>query len=203
MSDGVGIDTDKLRELAEQATPGPWYVERGGELNEPFWLIGDVLRDRYGTNSISSSDEATIAFIAAANPAVVLSLLAELDQARTDQDGIPRQRKGLNPFLPDAPVRKTFTDEGVIEHVRRWAAGEREKEDWRDGDTNTYRYRANLLEAVCVRHEAASAELVRLRGAITEALAEFDRMRWRVGDIYPNLVAALAASVSGHQETTE
>lgn len=90
----------------------------------------------------------------------------------TAPDAIPDeaayQRKGMNPFLPDAPVRKTFDDEGVMRSIESWRDAEREKESWRDGDTQTYRYRANLLEASLVRWRNALAGVERLTGVVDE-----------------------------------
>lgn len=57
----------------------------------------------------------------------------------------------MNPFAIDAPVRQTFTDEGVADALARWAADQRERQAWRDEDERTYRYRADLLEAAAER----------------------------------------------------
>lgn len=109
------------------------------------------------------------------------------------RNGIPRQRKGLNPFLPDAPVRKAFTDEGVMQHIGRWCDAEREKEAWRDGDTNTYRYRANLLEAAVVRFAAAQARAVAAEADNTRLRAEVERLNALVAVLNDDADLALIA----------
>jgi hypothetical protein len=68
----------------------------------------------------------------------------------SDEAEYPRQRKGPNPFLK-------FADERVADALDSWAQDQRQRETWRDGDTNTYRYRANLLEASAARIRAALA----------------------------------------------
>ena len=60
-------EREKLRKLAEAATPGPWSTAA-------FQLVIDVAR-RIDVGMCGHRDDA--AFIAAANPATVLALLAE------------------------------------------------------------------------------------------------------------------------------
>ena len=81
MTDPVELDLGPIEARLEAATPGPWHVEQGGEIFAPFWLIGDVLRDRYGNNSISGDDRATIEFIAHARQDVP-ALVAEVRRLR-------------------------------------------------------------------------------------------------------------------------
>ena len=64
-------DREKLRKLAEAATPGPWSTAA-------FQLVIDVAR-RIDVGMCGHRDDA--AFIAAANPAVVLGLLDQCDAA--------------------------------------------------------------------------------------------------------------------------
>lgn len=78
------IDTTKLRELAQNATPGPWVLrffsdktvvtqeKRRGEFRALLLMVRQP-RERHVSNA---------AFIAAANPATVLALLDELDNNR-------------------------------------------------------------------------------------------------------------------------
>ena len=95
------MNHDKLRQLAQAATPGPWtleydsdtgeYGENYGEwpnaLNGPKsqteWLDPKA-QEKYGhqVNEISDMCEADAEFIAAANPTVVLALLDELRGAK-------------------------------------------------------------------------------------------------------------------------
>src|SRR5690606_32266238 len=58
------VDRQALRDLAEKATPGPWWIDSHGELSH--W-----------TNDWDAS------FIAAANPATILALLEEIEALRT------------------------------------------------------------------------------------------------------------------------
>ena len=74
------IDTTKLRELAQKATPGPWL------LWATEWNLYLVQSGREGDGSIvdtAYSRRNDIDYIAAANPATVLALLDEIDRLRT------------------------------------------------------------------------------------------------------------------------
>jgi hypothetical protein len=72
------IDTTKLRELAQKATPGPWYISAPGE--QAVWH--DIKDRRYliADTSNGFTDDGNAEFIAAANPATVLALLDELEK---------------------------------------------------------------------------------------------------------------------------
>lgn len=69
------IDTKRLRELAEAATPGPWVAEdyNEGEVYtvDPFKLVCKVWRH---------PQDQVAAFIAAANPQTVIALLDEVER---------------------------------------------------------------------------------------------------------------------------
>ena len=67
------IDTTKLRELAQKATPGPWEQINHIVFTETGDLEWVVANARSG-NSIIDAE-----YIAAANPATVLALLDKLD----------------------------------------------------------------------------------------------------------------------------
>ena len=80
---------EKLRKLAEAATPGPWEAD-GGEISQHWsslepWL--EIVGKREacgpycygGTAGVERTEDAE--FIAAANPASVLGLLDQLDAA--------------------------------------------------------------------------------------------------------------------------
>ena len=69
-------DLAELRRLAEAATPGPWTTAA-------FQLVIDVAR-RIDVGMCGHRDDA--AYIAAANPAVVLALLDERDALAADAD---------------------------------------------------------------------------------------------------------------------
>jgi hypothetical protein len=77
-------DLPELRRLLDAATEGPWFVDQGGEFNDPFWQIGAVLRDRYGANSISSSDRPTIELIVALHNAAEWLLAQAAAVARVE-----------------------------------------------------------------------------------------------------------------------
>ena len=74
------IDTTKLSEMAQKATPGPWL------LRATSWNLYLVSAGREGHGSIvdtAYSRRNDIDYIAAANPAAVLQLLDEIDRLRT------------------------------------------------------------------------------------------------------------------------
>lgn len=71
------VDKDKLRQLAEAATPGPWFASPS---HDHYKVLQD--NDSGLLPEIAGVDErANTAFIAAANPATVLALLDELADA--------------------------------------------------------------------------------------------------------------------------
>lgn len=97
-----------LRALAEQATPGPWAYEATAEKSND-WAVGQAfdehghplsgrldtsvewLEDRIITRRLIGESEdaprlADAAYIAAANPAVLLALLIEMQEWRTALD---------------------------------------------------------------------------------------------------------------------
>ena len=74
------IDTTKLRELSQNATPGPWEQINHIVFTETGDLEWVVANARSG-NSIIDAE-----YIAAANPATVLELLDALDDAHRNMD---------------------------------------------------------------------------------------------------------------------
>ena len=82
------IDLDVIKARCEAATPGPWYVDRGGEFDDPYYSIPSVCRDRYGDNSLMvGSDKATAEFIAHARTDVP-ALVAEVERLRAEVEGL-------------------------------------------------------------------------------------------------------------------
>lgn len=89
----MSIDKARLKELAEAATPGQWLTD-GEYVNEHgYVLYAYVAHENSGriaeafANCLVKTDEqcrANAAFIAGANPANVLSLLAEVEQLKAD-----------------------------------------------------------------------------------------------------------------------
>lgn len=71
-------DHAELARLAEAATPGPW-VSQGRYIGTPKHMsyVGEV-RDQNGNWSDTTKSRSDAAFIAAANPATVLALIAEV-----------------------------------------------------------------------------------------------------------------------------
>ena len=74
------IDTTKLRELAQKATPGHWYSKWPEE--RCTWV--DIGNSRYPVAYTGDcfDDAPNAEYIAAANPATVLALLDELDRTK-------------------------------------------------------------------------------------------------------------------------
>lgn len=81
----TAVDHAELKRLAEGATPGPWTtcVRMGGDaiVDAPS---RPVARIDYRRDEASRYAEA--AFIAAANPAVVLALLSEIEGLKAERD---------------------------------------------------------------------------------------------------------------------
>lgn len=75
------IDTTKLRELAQKATPGMWGIAPlPGQEHYVQAETGELLFRGYGEKS---QGKANADFVCAANPATVLALLDEIDRLRT------------------------------------------------------------------------------------------------------------------------
>lgn len=91
------IDLDSLEALAKAATPGPWK-----NVDTPAMSVCDEIHDANGTRIAMAlttrhprdgeqfidfdQAEANAAFIAAANPATVLELIATVRQAQAERD---------------------------------------------------------------------------------------------------------------------
>ena len=84
-------DTKELRRLAQAATAGEWYVERGNHIygrnevtdKEEVWNPVIACTD---DDEINVNFEANAAFIAAANPAAISELLDRLEAAEKERD---------------------------------------------------------------------------------------------------------------------
>ena len=80
-------DVAELRRLAEAATPGPWDYYRPHP-NYRAYAVDQVMPGGYLGEAVATTEdvyaEKNAAFIAAANPAVVLGLLAEADALRAE-----------------------------------------------------------------------------------------------------------------------
>lgn len=72
------MNTDELKKLAEAASPGPWWLyERDKDGNS---VVSDPNNERQVKRWIDCNNKRDAAFIAAANPATVLELIAERDE---------------------------------------------------------------------------------------------------------------------------
>lgn len=99
---GMTIDLDALEKLADEATPGPWFQSgppwfSAGSVvisGSPDPHAGTILLDTAETWEMQRSDDGLdadherdpdndAAFIAAADPATIKALIAELKEART------------------------------------------------------------------------------------------------------------------------
>ncbi|HFF2105797.1 TPA: ead/Ea22-like family protein [Pseudomonas aeruginosa] len=85
-------DTNKLKELAERATPGPWSAvwEEGDDTAWPnlFPVIqagnGEVVIGNEGFYTDLEQDKANATFCAAANPQAILGLIAEVERLEAE-----------------------------------------------------------------------------------------------------------------------
>lgn len=93
LSEGQIIDLDRLEQLAESATKGEWTCAKRADGR--FWHIGSGNQAIGATHAASSKFnptqaalfEANARFIAAAHPAVVLALVAEIKALRVKVEG--------------------------------------------------------------------------------------------------------------------
>ena len=80
-------DVAELRRLAENATPGPWDYYRPHP-NYRAYAVDQVMPGGYLGEAVATTEdvyaEKNAAFIAAANPAVVLGLLDATDALRAE-----------------------------------------------------------------------------------------------------------------------
>ena len=82
------IDINKLRQLVQAATPGPW-VSQGRYIGTPRHMsyIGEV-RDQCGNWSDTEKSRSDAAYIAAVNPAAISELLDRLEAAEKERDAL-------------------------------------------------------------------------------------------------------------------
>lgn len=112
----MNIDIDGLIELAKKASEGPWLNEEPGQVRTDFYMTddGDEVADHVGSFASGSDDPDNAAFVAAANPAVILALCERLREAESAmklslkllQDGevdsaIDQIEEALNPEVSD------------------------------------------------------------------------------------------------------
>ncbi|KAA1063427.1 ead/Ea22-like family protein [Enterobacter mori] len=110
------IDKRALREAAEKATPGPWYVHDkpcedgnyGIDTSDKEFLAEAVVWWGFARQSIWREEDAK--HIAAANPATVLALLDELEAAEkriAELSHHTQTRTGLFCCTPPQPVKES------------------------------------------------------------------------------------------------
>lgn len=94
------VNKQELRRLAEAATPGPWKEcghARGGCSCGMVWSraadlpVAEAWRGDQEAPEPAEGAKANAAFIAAANPAAILSLLDELERAESDAERLRMQ----------------------------------------------------------------------------------------------------------------
>lgn len=78
------IDYQELKRLAEAATPAPWQDDKGA--------VHAPESGKWPVDGYAASSQEDSAFIAAANPAAVLALLSDLDEARNGMKFQPALR---------------------------------------------------------------------------------------------------------------
>ena len=124
------IDTAKLRRLAENTTPGPWHCRnKVGVVYGPDCIVarcgGFAAKELVEFNG--DRWKADAAHIAAANPAVILALLDELDAARKVEaaayeraaqvaEDYPDTQKYVEPYRACAEIAaaiRAFGEEGA------------------------------------------------------------------------------------------
>lgn len=93
------VELSALEAAAKAATPGPWYSYSDGSLVWEHERNPSVCLRFYKNNA---------AFIAAANPAAVLELIAELRQTRAERDWLAEKNQnapcelGMKCLHPDS-----------------------------------------------------------------------------------------------------
>ncbi|HIE6103835.1 TPA: ead/Ea22-like family protein [Pseudomonas aeruginosa] len=116
------MDTNKLKELAERATPGPWtlYVPEnyqgpeelpgyGVECAEGHAIVWGALEPETGCQFDRDAE-----FIAAANPAAVLELIAEVERIKAENEAL---LLGMRAILNAYDYADQYNKEGVAVEV--------------------------------------------------------------------------------------
>ncbi|HFH3066451.1 ead/Ea22-like family protein [Pseudomonas aeruginosa] len=116
------MDTNKLKELAERATPGEWSAvwEEGDDTAWPnlFPIIqaenGETVIGNEGFYSDLEQDKANAQFCAAANPKTVLALLDEIDGLKAENEAL---LLGMRAILNAYDYADQYNKEGVAVEV--------------------------------------------------------------------------------------
>ncbi|HCA6585628.1 TPA: ead/Ea22-like family protein [Pseudomonas aeruginosa] len=118
------MDTNKLKELAERATPGPWSAawEEGDDTawSNLFPVIqagnGEVVIGNEGFYTDLEQDKANATFCAAANPQAILGLIAEVERLEEELSQCARALPGT--YYMDPPDGGNVS---IPEQIRRMA----------------------------------------------------------------------------------
>lgn len=88
------MNITELKELAEKATPGPWVA--GDDEDSDYFLVGPCGDDGIVYQSVVKLHSETNAdYIAAANPAAILELIAKLEDAQGEIRALRATEAGL------------------------------------------------------------------------------------------------------------
>ena len=97
------IDIEELKRLAEDATPGPWVAAISTNMdNKVCHSFGGICQ--------TGKDIGDAIFIAAANPAAILELIAEIDSLRDQVNGLTGELGRERKRLDWAVSRESFYD---------------------------------------------------------------------------------------------
>jgi hypothetical protein len=162
-------DYSELRRLAEAATPGPWYVQKGRSNETCGYVTRDPIeqyqRSITGWGAVEHRFE-DAAYIAAASPDVVLALIAERDAAIEHLSEAGQECDNLH-----ATVRELYNALGVdyqaaaLTAISDLAAANRRAEEAERG-RDAERERANAAKVLEMQ---ADAEADQLRERIADA----------------------------------
>ncbi|CAB5569850.1 ead/Ea22-like family protein [Pseudomonas aeruginosa] len=116
------MDTNKLKELAERATPGPWVVDaqQSGAIFNIESESGDLCIAMSQENPASTRLEmneqrrVNAEFIAAANPQAILALLDEIDRLKAENEAL---LLGMRAILNAYDYADQYNKEGVAVEV--------------------------------------------------------------------------------------
>ena len=139
------IDINKLRRLAQAATPGPWYatgkLTRYVEARIDGGLIQEVAAcgPTKADGGYGPQQEANARLIAAANPATISELLDRLEAAEKERDDVAQQL-----VQSEQGKRKISEECDALRAMLRVALGVLEEVK---GNINTERGYADELEA--------------------------------------------------------
>ena len=129
-------DLQQLKALALAATPGPWSATHwSGHAPTTVMRTGEtmVIAETTGFGRLSSECAPDAAYIAAANPAVVLDLIARIERLTTIQEHAPSTEQEW------AKVDPAVAFHLIERHAEDWADAGRMMEAWRDATANIER----------------------------------------------------------------